>query len=278
MLHSKNGSGGAAGHSQLGEDITQVELDGGPAQAQLRGDLSIGQAASQQAEHGALPFTQVVAWVAPRRATGRAYQHASGFWGQGGAPGVGGANGLDQTGGGDILEEVPEGACSQRALDQDLLGQVREYYHPASGLSLTEQLDGGHAADLARKHVKQHDIGTQVCAALERIARGPGLADYRQVAGRPEGHPKALTHYLVLIHYKYPNRFHRGSSASKSADAVLIQYSLTMRHSGARPAFLYSGHLFIFGHAFSDAHDVQTPNRHRFGHRPGDLGGDASIA
>ena len=111
---------GPATHAQLGEDAAHVELDGGDADHEPLGDLGVGKPFGHQGQHLLFPVRESIVGLAASLASGLD-QRLGSLRGQGGAAGVGVADGLSQILGGDVLEQIADGPSLQGPLDQVLL-------------------------------------------------------------------------------------------------------------------------------------------------------------
>ena len=107
---------GAAGHVEFGEDVAHMELHRGPADHQLFGNVRVVEALDHEAQHLALAFGQIVPRFVHGVARGGVDERLGRLGRQRRPAGVGRADGVGQFRGGDVFEQIPDGARLERAL------------------------------------------------------------------------------------------------------------------------------------------------------------------
>ena len=124
------------------------------------------------------------------------------FWRDGGLARARGTDGPRKLIRGDILEQVANSACLERALDQIILREAGEGYHLDFRVLLPNGLGGGGAVHIRHDQVHQHHVWLDLAVQPYRFPAVAGLTNKIQVIKRQQerGQPAADNGMVVHEH------------------------------------------------------------------------------
>ena len=110
------------------------------------------------------------------------------------------ADGLGEGLGGDVLEEIADGAGLQGTLDQVLFLETGEGDDLNFGILPADGLGHDGSVHVRHHHVHEDNIGLEFCAELDGMSTAAGLPHEFQVIKSGQEEPQSLAEHGVVIY------------------------------------------------------------------------------
>nr|BFE79393.1 hypothetical protein GCM10020093_019940 [Planobispora longispora] len=197
---------GTALHTELGQQVGDVVLDGLLRQVQPLADLPVGQPLADQLQDVPFLVGQAGQRVLAAGLLAQPGQHGGGGLRiQQGLAGGDGAHRADQVGAVDLLEHITGGAGHDGGEQGVVVGEGGQHqagHGRQAGADLPADV---HAAAVGQAHVQHGDVGLECQDAGDGRLGGPGLADDLDVVFGVEQCRHAAPYHLVVVHEEHAN-------------------------------------------------------------------------
>ena len=198
---------GAALHAEFGEEGGDVVFDGFFGEEEAVADLAVGEAFADEGEDAAFLVGEAGQGVGGGGVVVDAADEGGGGVGvEEGLAGGDGADGADEVGAADLLEDVAGGAGHDGVEEGVVVGVAGEHEAGELGHCGAEVAADGDAVAVGEADVEDGDVGFEGGDAGEGGGGGAGFADDGDAGFGVEQVADAAPDYLMIIKQEHPDR------------------------------------------------------------------------
>ncbi len=145
-----------------------------------------------------------------------------------------GADGVRQFVGGDVLEQVADGAGFESPLHEIVFFEAGKGDHLYVGMTLADGADGGGAVDVRHDQVHEDHVGLNAFAFDDGLVAVAGFTDkFQVIIGEQEGGEAAAYHGMV-IHQHHANPLFVWQATHLTAEQELASKPMGVARTGRK--------------------------------------------